>query len=36
MSQDTIDILPVVLVMGIFVLSFGYLVVQSVLARRVK
>ena len=34
MSQDTIDILPVVLVIGIFVVSFGRLVVESVLARR--
>lgn len=31
--MNTIDTLPVVIVVGIFTLSFGYLVVESLLSR---
>ena len=33
MSQDTIDILPVVFVVGLFVVMLGCLIIESVLAR---
>ena len=33
MSQDIIDTLPVVIVVGLFVVMLGWLVVESVLAR---